>query len=147
MEYTPPDDIKHWYYLVPVPEVKPVDEDVPMVVEGSAETVETAVSPTNAQANEASEDDEPTNKTHDNIVVSYIDVIGRVRLECFRLPPRQLTFHSFWKDFSNTFLIAKILSLQAMVSGVSAHSWAYLVFPMILPTAYRLIQRCKFSAP
>lgn len=77
MEYSPPDDIKHWYQLSPVAEVRPVDIDVPMAVEPSVDAAETA----SAQANEANDDDEPNNKTHDNTIVSYIDVIGRVRFQ------------------------------------------------------------------
>jgi E3 ubiquitin-protein ligase HUWE1 len=80
MEYAPPDDIKHWYNLVPISGVKTVDVDVPMAVEASSETAETASS-TNAPAIEASDDDEFINKTHDNIIVSYIDVVGRVRFQ------------------------------------------------------------------
>lgn len=87
MDYSPPDDIKHWYNLVPVLEVKSVDGDVPMSVEPPSDTSEN-VSPTNAQVNEGNDDDETNNKIHDNIIVSYVDVVGRVRpcvslLQCF----------------------------------------------------------------
>jgi E3 ubiquitin-protein ligase HUWE1 len=77
--YVPPADIQHWYQLVPSPVVIASDEDVVMQDEPAEAMSSQQASPTAPSLEQADEDNEDeANKGHDNIVVSYIDVIGRV---------------------------------------------------------------------
>lgn len=77
--YSPPVDIKHWYQLVPVSTL-PCDDDVTMQDDaamespGPIEASQVAVE----DIDDDNEDDDPNPKSHDNIVVSYIDIVGRV---------------------------------------------------------------------
>lgn len=74
--FVPPEDMKQWYKLVPVSTGQERDEDVAME-DISAEGDE--VSSTKAESKgptSTSEDSAP--KSHDNHIVSFIDVIGRV---------------------------------------------------------------------
>lgn len=83
-----PESIKRWYQLVPVPpKASPGDGDIPME---DVETTGTAV--TSDQVTEQSEDntadadnsydEDPATKAHDNNVVSFIDIMGRVSRPC-----------------------------------------------------------------
>lgn len=79
-----PDDIKHWYKLQPEAlapgEVPSTDADVEMEVDSSA-TTEPA-SAVGAQPQPATEPssarDDFFGRSHDNLVISYIDVFGKV---------------------------------------------------------------------
>ena len=78
--YSPPPDIKHWYQLVPVSTL-PFDDDVTMQDDAAMESSGPIEVPQVAveDIDDDNEDDDSTNpKSHDNIVVSYIDIVGRV---------------------------------------------------------------------
>ena len=79
MTYSAPRDLKQWYQLVPVSQER-TNEDVTMQdVMSSPDVVDTAavvVDESGSQNGEEPEDAEE--KPHDNIIVSYIDVLGRV---------------------------------------------------------------------
>ena len=82
--YTVPDDIKHWYKLqpqTPAPTAAPSasgDADVAMEVDQPS-TSEQAVQTTPQPAAEQSTvKDDFFGRLHDNIVISYIDVFGKV---------------------------------------------------------------------
>lgn len=81
-----PDEIKHWYTLqstIPpstaTPVSVPVDQDVEM---SEAEQVQETQQPSQLHTDndDVSSEDDPWAKQHDNIVVSYIDVFGKVCL-------------------------------------------------------------------
>ena len=71
-----PPSQKHWYGLVPVQVSS--DSDVPMedMEELSRTTNETI-------AEQNNEDEDIADRSHDNEIVSYIDIIGRVRIRHF----------------------------------------------------------------
>lgn len=77
--YSPPADIKHWYQLVPISTL-PSDDDVTMQDDAAMESPGPAEVPQVAveDIDDDSEDDDQNGKSHDNIVVSYIDIVGRV---------------------------------------------------------------------
>ena len=115
MTYTPPADIKQWYQLVPLSTEHPLAEDVTMqdVMPALTEVEEVAATTgleDAAGSQSGSDQDEHEGKGHDNIIVSYIDVLGRVSIPmhvCFKHIPFINRF-SFWKGFSSTLLIARI---------------------------------------
>ena len=83
--YSSPADIEHWYQLVPVSSTLPSDGDVTMQDDAAIESSGTIEVPQAATENldDDIEDDSPNAKSHDNIVVSYIDIVGRVCLQKF----------------------------------------------------------------
>ena len=76
--YSPPADIKHWYQLVPVS--TSLDDDVTMQEDAGMESPVSIDAPQVVveDIDDDNEDDDPSAKSHDNIVVSYIDIVGRV---------------------------------------------------------------------
>lgn len=83
MSYTPAANIKQWYQLVPVAVTTSGDGDITMqddsVQEVSSEgNLEKPAEKATSQANDDEAEEDESLKNHDNIVVSYIDVIGRV---------------------------------------------------------------------
>jgi E3 ubiquitin-protein ligase HUWE1 len=85
--YTVPTDIRHWYQLVPettvvVPQQESTEGDIAMDVDselvaaGSADTAG-IIDETSSEA--AGEKEDSSIKSHDNHIVSFIDVVGRVR--------------------------------------------------------------------
>ncbi|KAF8973258.1 hypothetical protein BDZ97DRAFT_1912814 [Flammula alnicola] len=95
--YTPPTDINHWYQLVPVSGITSPDSDITMQGEDAGHPDVHEETPDVTPPGHADEDnDEEDNaKNHDNIVVSYIDVIGRFLEGFFQHPPH-------CKDFVTT---------------------------------------------
>jgi len=86
--YVSPADIKQWYQLVPVSADQSSDGDVTMedavvAADETADIVETA----GEAVEEDQDDDEPHEKNHDNIVVSFIDILGRFLEGFFQHPP------------------------------------------------------------
>lgn len=77
--YVVPDGIKSWYSLVPSsPPVVSADGDVVM-----GESLTTAVAAEASASNDALNSEEVVEKSHENIIISYIDVHCRVRaLKC-----------------------------------------------------------------
>lgn len=81
MTYSTPKDLKQWYQLVPVSQERTNDDVAMQDAMSSSDAVDTTavvVDETSSQNGEESEDAEE--KPHDNIIVSYIDVLGRVSL-------------------------------------------------------------------
>lgn len=74
--YSPPADIKHWYQLVPISTL-PFDDDVTMQDDAAME-IPVPIEVPQEDIDDDNEDDDPNPKSHDNIVVSYIDIVGRV---------------------------------------------------------------------
>lgn len=82
--YVPTANIKQWYQLVPVSAPTSEDNDVTMsddIQKPSVDVVAGDLNPESADVDEI--EDEDSTKNHDNIVVSYIDVVGRVRVTLF----------------------------------------------------------------
>lgn len=79
--YTPPNEIKHMYRLqptLPAPSATPATEaEAPMEVDSATTAVGTEAQ-TPAEPTPARED--LHNKPHENIIISYIDVFGKVSL-------------------------------------------------------------------
>jgi E3 ubiquitin-protein ligase HUWE1 len=104
--YEVPKDMRHWYYLVPAS--LPLSSSDGDVVMESVETETPEPSATHVQP-----DGDPESKNHDNHIVSFIDILGRVR--CFHDRPPCISDYiivSFWKGFSSTLPTARILSPQ-----------------------------------
>lgn len=84
--FIPPEDQKQWYCLVSVP---PEDEDVQMV---DAQNMDVPLPPpTSSPAGHKSDsksEEGSTHKSHDNHIVSFIDVLGRVSVFLSRSKPR-----------------------------------------------------------
>jgi E3 ubiquitin-protein ligase HUWE1 len=80
--YEVPEDLRHWYRLVPGSISTVVDGDVAMDVESvaSASRSDATVHAEDTQTDILDDDDvdEATNKIQDNHVVSFIDILGRV---------------------------------------------------------------------
>ncbi|KAF9475538.1 hypothetical protein BDN70DRAFT_996350 [Pholiota conissans] len=94
--YVPPIDIQHWYRLIPIPAVISSDGDVVMQDEPIDTTSSRQISPTATTLEQPEEDnDDEASKGHDNVVVSYVDVIGRFLEGFFQHPPH-------CKDFVTT---------------------------------------------
>ncbi|KIM40119.1 hypothetical protein M413DRAFT_446273 [Hebeloma cylindrosporum] len=94
--YSPPADIKHWYQLVPISTLSSDDDitmqdDEAMEIPAPIEVPQVAVE----DIDDDNEDDDPNSKSHDNIVVSYIDIVGRFLEGFFQHPPH-------CKDFVTT---------------------------------------------
>jgi len=117
MTYSTPKDLKQWYQLVPVSQERTNDDVAMQDATPSPDAVDTpavVVDETGSQNGEESEDAEE--KSHDNIIVSYIDILGRVGIGHLLL--RAFTDErSSWKGSSNTPCIARILSLTQMASS------------------------------
>ncbi|KAF9820248.1 hypothetical protein IEO21_01462 [Rhodonia placenta] len=82
--YIPPSDIKHWYMLVPSHPsasssgVRPADTDVlmaPADIEGAQPTATNG--PDIVIESTTSQRDDTLHRAHDNVIVSYIDVLGK----------------------------------------------------------------------
>lgn len=108
--YVPPADIERWYQLMPTSVVSHSDGDVVMQDESSDNVVLRQIPPVTSTSEVPEEETEEESKGHDNIVVSYIDIVGRVSYITITPSPTYSSFHSFWKAFSNTLPTARILS-------------------------------------
>ncbi|KAF8625408.1 hypothetical protein AX15_005373 [Amanita polypyramis BW_CC] len=88
-----PSSQKHWYNLVPIQ--APSDSDVPM------EDIEEASRMTNDTIGEQNNEDEDTaDRSHDNEIVSYIDIIGRFLEGLFQHTPHCRDFVTATDGFS-----------------------------------------------
>lgn len=79
--FTIPEDIRHFYQLIPDPETPSPEQDVAMDVDQSAAAIPFTASEDPNSQNEESEKESTSQKnpeSHDNQIVAFIDVIGRV---------------------------------------------------------------------
>lgn len=89
--YVPPAEMRHWYYLVGAPATT-IEGDVEMAdVEGDANHLQKPEQGTSREDGADSKQDEPVLKGHDNLMVNFISIIGRVCLSS--------TSHAARKDF------------------------------------------------
>jgi len=87
------------------------------------EVVQVSTIPTPEQSNEAKADagEDTSPKAHDNSVVSFIDILGRVSPLSFALCIyTHPSFDSSWRASSNIHLIAETSSPRQMASRGSA---------------------------
>ena len=125
-DYTPTDDIKQWYILSPVVPSAPsnegdapasMDVDVEMQPgEASASQAESSLPTSNAPAPGPEPTspylDDSTPKTHENTIVSYVDVLCKVIESLSRSVSSAAHTHlSSWRASSNTLPIAESLLL------------------------------------
>jgi E3 ubiquitin-protein ligase HUWE1 len=79
--YVVPSDILHWYRLTPIPASSESDAAMDVDEEEEApeskETSETPAPIVGTEEEQTTEEENPS-KSHDNIIVSYFDVLGRV---------------------------------------------------------------------
>lgn len=77
--YVPTEDIQHWYKLVPVPQSSK-DEDVVMDCAGTSSAATSSMGTHGQSEPEPTQlgGEEQSESSHDNLVVSFIDVFGRV---------------------------------------------------------------------
>ncbi|KAK1218494.1 E3 ubiquitin-protein ligase tom1 [Marasmius sp. AFHP31] len=91
--YEPPEDIRHWYQLVPTTdapnEVKPMEG----VESTDAPSAEGDATPVAESAPNSSKEDS-SNKSHDNNIVSFIDIVGRFLEGLFQHTPHCRDFIS-----------------------------------------------------
>jgi E3 ubiquitin-protein ligase HUWE1 len=90
--YIVPADIRHWYQLVPESAIIPpresvegdiaMDVDIETIATGSAADIVGIIDETSSES--AGEKEDSSIKSHDNHVVSFIDVVGRVSQCSFR---------------------------------------------------------------
>lgn len=110
-----PEDIRHFYQLIPDPEVPP-----PVEGEGGVamdiDQPPTLIPVTSSEdQNVQSEDQEKEGisqkspESHDNQIVAFIDVVGRVPLFS-HFVDLILTYFSFWKGYFSTLYTARISS-------------------------------------
>jgi E3 ubiquitin-protein ligase HUWE1 len=84
MTFVCPTDIKQFYRLMPITDVAndlSLDDDITMqddLRETTEATEEIAQEPLLEAADEDTDEDDITAKNHDNTVVSFIDILGRV---------------------------------------------------------------------
>lgn len=108
-----PEDIRHFYQLIPDSEVPPPAEGeggVAMDVDLSpASILVTSPGEPNVQSEEQEKEGVPQKSTesYDNQIVAFIDVIGRVTMS-HRFTDYILTYFSFWKGYSSTLYTARI---------------------------------------
>lgn len=78
--YKVPKDLQPWYRLIPaVPNVLDPGHDVSMEDVESGPAARTPVDPAHIQPPNTEDEEETDSNTHDNYIVSFIDVLGRVR--------------------------------------------------------------------
>ncbi|KAI0051234.1 hypothetical protein FA95DRAFT_1602906 [Auriscalpium vulgare] len=87
--YVPPDNIKSWYALVPSPPPQAATSDADVVMAPAQEEASTTPPSSNppvaSSAAEATE--ENTGKSHENLIISYIDVLCRFLEGLFQHAP------------------------------------------------------------
>jgi E3 ubiquitin-protein ligase HUWE1 len=108
--YVVPKDMQQWYKLVPVSAASSADEDVDMEVADSEGAGGPPATDSEQSGNDPTNGEDP--RSHDNLVVSFIDVVGRVRPSALDLDWLYLTnpsFRSSWKDYSRPRPTAEIL--------------------------------------
>ena len=105
-----PEDIRHFYQLVPDPEAPPPEQDVAMDVDQSAVSIPVTASEDPNSQNEESEKEGASQKnseSHDNQIVAFIDVIGRV--------PSSLATSRI--TFSSVSVFGRIISAPCTLQG------------------------------
>lgn len=147
--FTVPADLMHWYHLRSAS--PPVDVEVSMDVdeqEVPAPGESSDAAGGNDEDDDEKEDDEPSFNNHDNQIVSYIDVLGRVSAH-FRWKDINKTnkFTSSSKDFSSIPRIAKTSSPAPMDSRSLEPSQAFPACPTTLPTVLPRIPWYKSCEP
>lgn len=106
--YAVPKNMQQWYKLVPVSVALSTDEDVDMEVTDSGGAGGPPASDSEQFGNDPTNTEDP--RAHDNLVVSFIDVVGRVRPAALDLDWLYLTnLSSSWKDCSRPRPTAEIL--------------------------------------
>jgi len=145
--YEVPEDLRPWYRLVPGP-MSALDGDIVMegvesvtVASGSDATVQEEGMQADAPDND--DLDEVTTKTHDNHIVSFIDVLGRVSGVHFFSHVANRSSSSFWKVFSSIRLIARISLPTRMGLHVLGGSLLFLACHTTSQTVLHLILWCK----
>lgn len=118
--YEVPGDLLHWYRLVPVSVPLADDGDVPMEDVDNVAAASSSRSDATAQGEGTQADDDDADevmtKNHDNHIVSFIDVLGRVSgggHSLFSVIPL-INNSSSWRGSSSIRPIARISSLTLM---------------------------------
>jgi E3 ubiquitin-protein ligase HUWE1 len=144
-EFEVPKKIKPWYRLVPEVEVEKTEpgETSRDIVMGDVPTDPSSSLDAATSGSFVVEEQGP--RAHDNIIVSFIDVFGRVRLlvcEC-RVDPADIGFSSSSRASSSITPTAVISSPRSMVSPVLDESRRCSAFPTSLRIASHLTRSCK----
>ncbi|KAL0569802.1 E3 ubiquitin-protein ligase tom1 [Marasmius crinis-equi] len=90
--YEPPEEIRHWYQLVP--HTESVDDSKPMEGVETIGSSDNVATPDGEPSSSSSGKDEPTTKPHDNNIVSFIDIVGRFLEGLFQHTPHCRDFIS-----------------------------------------------------
>ncbi|KAF9268895.1 hypothetical protein L218DRAFT_977318 [Marasmius fiardii PR-910] len=83
--YEPPEEIRHWYQLIPVPETQ--DEDRLMEGIEASDGPEVPAFSGGDPVTGSSGKEESSSKPHDNNIVSFIDIVGRFLEGLFQHTP------------------------------------------------------------
>jgi len=77
--FIPPSEIRPWYLLTPVNSQESSTEDI--IMKDAEESNDSA----KVSGEDPSSADDPINKSHDNTIVSFIDVLSRVSYDLYIL--------------------------------------------------------------
>jgi Domain of Unknown Function (DUF913) len=148
--YEVPGDLLHWYRLIPGSASAAFDgdvamEDVESVAAASRTNVTVQGEDMQADGPDNDDVDEVATKNHDNHIVSFIDVLGRVSRvgSLFFSHFADRFLYSFWKVSSSIHLIARISSLTRMGLHVLGDSLLFPACHTTLQTVLHLIPWCK----
>ena len=156
--FTPPESTESWYGLVRTSTSTgqtPADDDVLMrtsdpapIDEAASESTSRPNAPTVSLTDDAL-DESTTGRSHENIIVSYLDVICRVSrfliLPYSHKPNTRLL--SFWKGFFNTLPIARTSFPIRTASCCLADSLRFLAYHMILVAVSHRIHWFRLFVP
>jgi hypothetical protein len=107
--YTPSEDIQRWYQLIPLSQVRIPGTDITMQDSTSSSDEGDERNLAEAEGLGQSDDqDESEEKSHTNVIVNHIDVLGRVSFVSLLENLELIYFTSFWTVFSSTLSIAEI---------------------------------------
>jgi hypothetical protein len=143
-EYEVPADIRSWYLLAPettLPENGTGDVNMMDAPGDSAQPTQQPDTGSDESGN--ADDSSPT--YHENHIVAFIDILGRVCPSSLDLSFHMLTvcLCSFWKDCFITTSIAKNSSMLLTVSSDWDASLPCLASPTTMPTVSPLIPSFK----
>ena len=148
MSYTSSDDIKRWYQLIPVSQVRIPSADITMhePTLSSQEGDETHLADADGLG-QLDDQDDSEEKSHANLIVNYIDVFGRVGFARL-LEGLGLTYlFSSLTAFFSILSIAEISYSTRTALRESEGSRRYLVYLTTSRTTLLRIPWCKCYAP
>lgn len=150
MSYTSSDDIKRWYQLISVSQVRTPSADITMQepTSSSQQGHETHLADDEGPG-QLDDQDDSEEKSHANLIVNYIDVLGRVRVTWLleKLGLICLCLFSSLTAFSSILFIAETSYSTRTALRESEGSPRCLVYLTTSRTMLLRIPWCKCYAP